>query len=222
MPPVVPIVDVATAKTAGWQQIDGATDDVIARCIDQATADIETRIFPRRIVSATYTLEPYDGDAAKGRWAHEMYLDQYPVTALTVVKENGLTLVTGTGYDAAGTRDVMLYADRGVLVRKSGTTGQVYSDQPSSRIQRAWACGLQNVEVTYTAGYADPLTECGDLAAVCIELALLHFKVARRVGNQETRRTTGGTSMVHELPESRLAVIDRYAGYGRPRCRLAA
>ena len=207
MTAVVPIVDIGTVKLSGWKELDGQADDVITRYIDAATADIESRIKPRLIVSRDYTLEPYDGDATKGRWGERLYLDQYPVTVLTTVKENGLTLVTGTGYDAAGTRDALLYATDGILVRKSG------------RIQRAWAEGLQNVEVTYTAGFADPVTECADLAAICIKLAVLHYKAARRAGQSSTRRPTSETSFLHQLEEWEIGVIDRYAPWGRPRCR---
>jgi hypothetical protein len=222
VPTIVPIVDLAYVKAAGWKDIDPRDDDVLAACIDAATADIESRISPRRIVQATYTLEPYDGDAAKGRWGQFIFLDQYPVTTLTTVKENGVTLVTGSGYDSAGTKDVLLYATRGILLRKAGTTSQLYQDQLSGRVQRAWAGGVQNVEVTYTAGYPDPITECADLARVCSKLAALYYRNPRRAGQNSSQRSTGGTSYINDLSEAELAVIDRYAPWGRPRCRMAA
>lgn len=222
MTAIVPIADIGVVKAAAWKDFDSLSDDVISQCLLSATADIESRIAPRRIVSASYTLQAYDGSSAVGRYRHWLYLEQYPVTTLTLVKENGVTLASGTGYDAAGTKDVLLYGAEGVLARKAGAAGQFYVGSPSGRIELPWAPGLQNLEVTYTAGYLDPVNECPDLVQACIQLAVLHFKTPKRAGQSSANHPTASVSYVADLPGPLVRAIDRYAPYGRPRCRLAA
>ncbi len=144
------------------------------------------------------------------------------MTALTLVQENGATLAKGTGYDAAGTLDVLLYAREGILVRKAGTSNVDLATAFATRIERAWAQGLQNLVVTYTAGYVDPATECPDLVRACVQLAILMYKGGRRVGNAAQSRQAGNVSYITDLPDSAKQAIYRYAPWGRPRCRLAA
>jgi hypothetical protein len=216
---IVPIVDVGTVKAAGWKGLDVGSEAEIDFAIFAATAEIEQRIKPRKIAKATYTLDPYSGSKTRGRYRELLFLDQRPIVTLTAVKENGVTLVAGSGYDAAGAFDVLVdYAD-GILIRKAGTNGQIYADSPPNRVERAWASGLQNIEVSMDAGFNDPLTECPDLVEVCIKLAKLHFHGPRRAGQAGTQGANRSTTFIHSLSKAELLVIDTYAGHGRPRCK---
>ena len=215
------MVDVATVKAAAGGAFSGLDDAVIDRCIYAATAEIERAIFPRRIVQDTYTLEAYDGGSAVGRFKERIYLDQYPIITLTQVKENGAILVAGSGYDASGAKDVQTYMADGILVRKSGTSGALIGAY-SGRVERAWAAGLQNIEVTYDAGFADPLTEAPDIAGVCIELAVIIYRTDKSISQSSQSRQSGNVSYIKQLPDRAISVISQYAPWGRPKCRLGA
>ncbi len=205
--PVVPLTDLAAVKAAGWKGLDVGSDAEIDFAIMAATAEIEQRVKPRKIVLATYVLDPYSGSKACGRNRELLYLDQRPIKTLTQVKENGVVLAHGTGYDAAGTFDVLVDMAEGILIRKAGSS------------TRPWAPGLQNIEVTMDAGFETPSTDCPDLVRVCIKLAKMHFHSPRRAGQAGTQGANRSTTFIQALTKADLLAIDTYAGFGRPRCK---
>lgn len=140
------------AKVKQYGQIDSFEDDLLlVRMIDAASATIE-RYCGRTFASQSYT------DVSHGTGQRKMTLRNVPVTAVTGVVVNGRTIparpaVTGQGYT---------FNSFGVSL--TGFTFDV---------------GTDNVEVTYTAGYA---TVPEDVDMACCELVALRYKTLDRLG----------------------------------------
>lgn len=207
MTAVAPIVDPGKVNELAFKDFAGVDPALLEQVILAATAEINSFIAPRKIPQAAYT-DPYDGAGAVGRYGHLIYLDHYPVTTITSVKENGTTLTVATTYSTSA--DVIADLALGRLVRVAGNK------------ETAWAYGRANIEISVTAGYADPATEAPDIAQVCIDLAALIYKTGRRVGSQGATRSDSAISYIYQLPDRDLATLRRYGGHGRPRCRSAA
>ncbi len=100
--------------------------------------------------SATYTDEAYDGENSE--W---LFLNQYPVTALTTIKtrddNNVETTLASTDYrlESVNGRVYRLGAGRGRLLYDPFG----YVSQPDWGVSPCWPSGFQNILVTYTAGY---------------------------------------------------------------------
>lgn len=167
------------------------------------------------MISAAYT-QWYDGMAAVGRFKDELYLEQFPVTAVSLVQEDGVTLVSGTGYDATGNVQVLREDYRGVLRRQAGgSTASLVGGSPFQR----WSRSYSNIKVVYTAGWLiDDVPQ--DLAQACIELALLMYKQAGRSGTGSLNMGGGTVEIVAELPDRTQRAIESYARM-RPRMRAA-
>src|SRR6185503_10953365 len=113
-------------------------DAVIDRLVTAASRIFKT-LTSRRIAREVYTSELYDGDRA-GSSRSELWLREFPVNSVSLVKENGVALTVGTGYSR--TSDVILVGDVGILIRQSGG--------------ERWAPGRQNIEITDNAGWDYP------------------------------------------------------------------
>lgn len=97
---------------------DTSDEALLAQLINQASADIESRC-NRTLTRETRTAEAYTGDGGK-----KLYLDLYPVTAVSSVTLDGVAVT-----------DYILTGKSGLLTREAG-----------------WTRGLA-ITVTYTGGY---------------------------------------------------------------------
>jgi hypothetical protein len=167
-------------------------------------------------VEATYT-EWYDGLRAAGRSKDELYLEKYPVSEVTLVQEDGVTLTTGTGYDSAGTIQVLVEAARGVLRRRPGGADMSLAGMSA---WRRWSGRYQNIKVVYKAGWASGSVPA-DLTQVCIELALMLYKQSSRSGSGSMSMSGASVEAIEELSERGQRVIRRYEPKLRPRMRAA-
>lgn len=218
--PTLPLVDIGAMKDAGYTGFDNYDDPRFGDCILAATEEINREIAPRLlIIPAADYVEYHDGDRAMGPGCDEILTRNWPITSLTSVTENGSTLVTGTGYDGAGAFDVLRYDTSGRLYRTKGRTPVPLNPYAQTRLT-GWAGGRQNITVTYKAGYtAANLPK--DIADACIELAILLYEQADRMGKQDVSRNVGGSvSFVEGLPERTRRTIHRYAPHGRPRTSI--
>ena len=208
-------------KASGLPGIDGLADDVLNRCIEAATEEIERICFPRHFIKATYASQWYDGALACGRNNDELWLEQYPIVTGTsvTVKENGVVLTLGTGYDTSGVFQVLREDARGLLRRRGGHNEVMLAEFDGIRF-RGWRGGRQNIEVTYTAGY-DLGSVPKDLEQACIELTLLVYKQARRSGTAGSSMASGSIEVAEKLPDRTMNAIQRHAPWGRPRARAA-
>ena len=97
---------------------DTSEDALLAQLINQASADIESRC-NRTLTRETRTAEAYTGDGGK-----KLYLDLYPVTAVSAVTLDGVAVT-----------DYVLTGKSGLLTREEGWTKKAA------------------IVVTYTGGY---------------------------------------------------------------------
>ena len=138
-----------------WLNISGnGDDDLLSKLIVAASAFIETWI-SRTIAQTTYTAETYDGPGGV-----RLGLRNFPVTAVASLAIDGVTIPAASGPTANG---YILSASRTGLVLR----GYRFTE------------GVENVVVTYTAGYA---STPADVDQACKELIALRYKERDRIG----------------------------------------
>jgi len=138
-----------------------ATDDNLLTRLINAVTDYAERHCGRRFKDTTYTDELYSGDGD-----YELILKQCPLTDTQAV----IVKIDDVVVDAA---DYYTIKPEGVLHKNSG-----------------WATGIQNIKVTYSAGFA---ATPSDIEQACIELVGLIYKRAK---NAELRSETIGSYAV--------------------------
>lgn len=200
------IKDLSIIKRWAPGDLDSERDDVLERLVESATEMIEAET-GRRIVQASYT-EYFDGRAAHGANRDTLYVANPPIGGTPTVKENGVALVVGSGYDAAGSREVYLYASEGRLVRS-----RVTRSAPVWERAHGWASGRQNIEVAYSGGYA---AAPAHLIQACAELTLLLFQESRRVGLASAVNPSGSGEFMKQLSPVAQAALQSERLYGRP------
>jgi len=215
------LVDVGTAKSFAFRDLDAQADDMIQFALEAATTEIEGRIAPRRIIAADYD-EWYDGEKTVGRYGHELYLDQWPLISVTSVSESGTALSVGKGYSQ--TLQVLMNPGRGILTRRQAGGDLVVAEALSIAGfpgKRGWTRDAQNIRVAYRAGFEfDAVPK--ELQEACAELGALIFKGGPRTGQTDRSRQRGKTTFIGMLPDRTRMVIERYAAHGRPRMFAAA
>ena len=176
---------VTLVKVKEYLEITGTDSDTLLQgFIDRLSAWVE-RYCDRIFLQATYTDEKHDGDGAKA-----LLVNQYPIDSVTSLFDDTLrNFGTETKIAAA---DFVIYKDRGEI-HLDGLTFQK---------------GLQNVKVTYVAGFATiPI----DLQQAVLELVADRF---RNKESQGIRSQAIGAFRVEydlsELPQEVRAVLDSY------------
>ena len=182
----------------GTTNITGVNDTVLTSCIAAAGEEIiqeSTRIWEK----AAQT-EVFDGNAAVGRNDELLLLRRFPVTypsdAITVT-ENGVALVVGAGYAL----------NAGVLVKNAGLERHCQLIRITGC---GWAPGVQNVTVTYSAGY----TAVPDrIKFVAKELAWLYYQEGRKVGLDDVAQAGSSRGLAHKLSALSRDILARARRY---------
>jgi hypothetical protein len=118
------IVSLANVKT--YLGVTDATfDTLFAMFISSVSAAVNKHL-GRDLLSATYT------EALDGNGQNLLYLNAWPITLLTSITEDGVTLTEGED------GDFRCHATRGYLEKPAGQT---------------WSKGFKNIDAVYTAGY---------------------------------------------------------------------
>lgn len=184
------LVTLADVKTfLGFQNVS-THDAILEMVIESVSASISNEASPD-FKSAVHTAEAIDGTGKS-----YLYLDHYPVTTLTSVVEDGVTLVSGT--------DFYPDLDEGLLEKAR-------SNWPWYDVQARWTTQKQGVVVTYTAGYA---TIPADVKLACLIEVGRAFAMVDHKMFGESSRSVEGTSVTlntDELLPSTLATLARYA-----------
>lgn len=131
----------------GTPQADTTKDDRIQTLINLLSGRIEDWC-GRKFVSQAYTDQAYDGCGEE-----DLFLKQYPITAVAAVSLDGVAL---SAAELADSLNFLSYGEEGYIWRSGGF--------PARR---------QGVKVTYTAGYT---TIPSGLAMACVEWAIILFE----------------------------------------------
>lgn len=146
------LTTVAKVKTYGG--ITVSTDDALLATLVTAASLAVENYLGRTILSASYVA------VMDGNGASLLPLPQYPITAISYVKINGLAQKVTSSFADGG------YSFRGRSVYFPGE-GNVFK------------CGLGNVEVSYTAGFSTVPTDIDQ--AVC-EVVMTNYKTKDQLG----------------------------------------
>jgi len=190
---------VTAANLLKWVQGDGETPvsgydaSVVDTCIAAAGDAIVD--YTSRVWEKTPITEYFDGDRAAGVRSQILILKRFPVFYAPpgdniTVTENGLALVVGQGYTTT--------AD--VIVKNVG----LESHARLIRTCGSWACGVQNILVTYPAGFASVPVRISQVAE---ELAWLMFLEGRKVGLAAATNLNNSRTLISSLSDFSKAIL---------------
>ena len=166
-------------------------DDALFTRLVTAASSAAQLYMGRNIPSASY-VEAYNGNSRQA-----LLLRQSPIVSITSVTVDNTTIPQATAQPGAGWRfDTMfLYLD-GYGFNRSDGGG-------TSSFNR----GIQNVVVTYTAGYA---TVPFDIAQATIEMAGYLYKSKDRIG-EASKLVAGQTiAYIRDINPNTLRTLDQY------------
>jgi len=210
----IPLVDVGTFKAHYSPGLDPLNDAALEEILIAATDLIYRIAYPRIFLEPSVAyVEYHDGARAAGRMRDSLYTKHYPITSITSVKENGVAIVTASGYTT--TADALIYSEAGILMRRPGGTSIPLG--VVSGIGSRWTEGYQNIEITYKAGYS-AANMPGHITQACIEAAAMMLREPARTGDQAfSRSVSGSASNEHDMPASWREKVSAMAPWGRPR-----
>lgn len=180
----VDLTTVAAVKAYMGDNTNNATQDAVLQQLITAASQFAESYCSRVFHEATYT------DQLSGTGTYRLLLPQVPVTAVAAVGVDGASWLS-----AATSRNPGFQFDNLGLY----AVGGMY-----------FCRGVRNVEVTYTAGYADDAIPA-DLSQAVIELVVLKFK--RRTNIDVTARMIAQETIsynVQDMPKSTRSVLDLY------------
>jgi hypothetical protein len=157
------LADVKAWLKTGQSAFPITDDALLTRLVTAASQYIQSWL-NRPIASADY-LEVRDGTGGE-----TLQFACFPVTEVTAVTIDGQTVPRATS---------------------TGAVGYAFSPTQLSVRGYRFSRGLQNIAVSYTAGYA---TVPPDIAQACIELVSLRYRERSRIG--ELSRSLGGAETV--------------------------
>ncbi|KZC23540.1 hypothetical protein RHOFW104T7_13135 [Rhodanobacter thiooxydans] len=170
---------------------DANSDAVLTALVSNASAMVEG-FCNRTFAQASYT------ETVNGNGRAQLCLKNTPVTAVSSLAINDVPVLAAVGATGAG----YVFDDMSVYVRSSGCSC-------------AFSKGVQNVTVTYTAGYvAIPL----DVAQACIELVAQKFAKRNRIDKaSETLGTQQTISFSQaDMPAQVRTALKPYVRWGSP------
>ncbi|HLI13481.1 MAG TPA: ubiquitin-activating E1 FCCH domain-containing protein [Alphaproteobacteria bacterium] len=192
----VAVIDANTfsigVDTTGYPAYTGggvasAEDVILARLISATSQDAETYM-GRAIAQAVYS-EAWDGNG-RGK----MFFPNAPASAVSALTVGGVAIPAGVVTVGQTTPPGYYITDRGAALTLLGY---------------AFACGIQNVQVSYTAGYA---TTPPDLEQAVIEAVAYRYKERLHVGvaSQSAAGQLSASFSQKPWPDHVQAVLDRY------------
>lgn len=150
---------------------DGLIDDLITRC-----SKMVKDWLCRDIGSASYT-EKYNGTGTT-----QLPVANFPIISISSLKIYGVTIPAASSTTAYG------YTFKGGIVYLQGVQGFAGNNSPMSAPQ-LFSDGNQNVEITYTAGFA---SVPASIQQACIELVGFKYNQKKHIGKKSDNMTVGG------------------------------
>jgi hypothetical protein len=163
--------------STGERPLTPRDDAMLARLITGASALIEK--YCSRPIGLANWQEVRDG--LGGERDHRMVLAVNPITAITLLMVDGLTIPAAPP----------LSQSQGFI---GSTAGYVFNETTLGLRGFRFTRGLQNVTVQYTAGYS-PIPD--DIEQACIELVARKYRERTRIA-ERTRSLGGATSASYE------------------------
>lgn len=177
--PLADFTDVGSVKT--YAAIASATDDALITSMITAYSQWIRSNLNRDINSASYDIR------VSGRGTYELFLPQYPVTAVALLEINGLAIPVSSGF---GVHGYAFDSDR------VGLTGHCFTRS------------FLNVHIQFTAGYS-PIP--ADIAQATVELVALRYKLRDKL--EWSSKSLAGESVTlitRDMPASVKTVLDSY------------
>lgn len=175
-------------------------DELLCNLVNSASSFLEKGA-DRKLVARDYAYNTvanredawYDGDATK-----KLFTRQYPINSVSYIEVSGTELDAASDTDYYGSTGYVIYHRRGELFYASG-----------------FVIGVQNVRISYNAGYAEGTPEREELRELCNALVgyvytnkdKLGFK-SERIGNYSY--TKGDLKAVEMYGLDGMAIISRY------------
>jgi uncharacterized phiE125 gp8 family phage protein len=163
------------------------TDDALLTRLITAVSELIERSSQRVFGQATYT------ETRNGTGGRFLVLNNRPVTAVSSLTINGITIPQSTSFTVDGW----------VVESPWKVTLRGYSHRFDE--------GVQNVQITYTAGYA---TVPADVAQACCLMVGLFYKERDRMGI--SNKTVGGENISFtkdDMPPSVMQTVRNYSTY---------
>ena len=183
-----------TAILKAWASpdLDSSRDAELALCVTRASVWVEEQS-SWVIGTVTYTAKAFDGDEIRGPNLFLPTRHRYVATP-SAITENGTALTIATGYDTSA--DVIA---TGLLDRNE-----------QARLQRrgSWSAGLQNIAVTYVAGYAAGSIPA-DIEQLANEVAWIFFKAPMSIGRSTVTKAGHAATIDKALTPLSLMTLER-------------
>ncbi len=183
---------VTADEVDAYIQNQNATNDTVIEYIINAVSQEFSTYADRAFISTVYTALKLDGPGGT-----ELYLPNWPVTTLTSIAEDGVTL----------TVDADFYADltRGVLSKARW-------NWPWYDMAATWTTKNQGILVTYTAGYVQATTLPADLKLAALKEIARQYQVFITKANGVASSSVSGSSSSAATPDRPewMEVVSRY------------
>jgi hypothetical protein len=181
--PVVPYALTTLDRIKAYLGIlDTERDVVLEMLINQATGVIERACGGRRFAITEYENELYDGGGDK------IFLKQWPVTELTALEYRQGQIATPT-WQAFNANDYILMPSEGYIQFLFGTKMGLSSPIANGAAYQ----GVQNIRISYTAGYLIDWDNVDDPTKHNLPFELEHLCMTM-VATAFNRRKSGGIS----------------------------
>jgi len=170
------------ANVKSWLGLSAGNDDpLLERMISGFSQNIQSWL-NRQLKSQDYT-ENRDGNGGRS-----MTFADYPVTEVSSVKIDGKPILPASDFTSPGYR----FSPTSLVLN-----GYIFSK------------GLQNIEITYTAGFKEVPA---DIEQAVIELIGLRYKERDRIGQQSKNMANGETVtyMIKDFPDDVLTLLKNY------------
>jgi hypothetical protein len=171
----------------GVGSVTGVSDPVLDACI-AAAGELIIAETSRIWEKASFT-ERFNGDSALGKLGELLVLKRFPVTfpadAITVT-ESGTALTVAQGYSTSA----------GVIVEDAAVENRCSLIRVSGGARMSWLAGVQNIVVTYSAGFATLPEGCKQAAK---ELSWLCYTQGRKSGVESVSQAGSSRSLISQL-----------------------
>ena len=172
----------SAASVKAYLGITIATDDTLLATLVTAYSTWMRTFLNRTITSQQFTI------TRSGRDEQTMLMPDWPITAVSTLMIDGVVIPAQSTWGGYGYR----FSDRAITL-------------DCLRFTR----GVDNVSITFTAGYA---SVPADLAQACVELVALHYREKDRFGLASKGLAGETTAFITKaMPESVKAVLNQYA-----------